>query len=320
MLSAPSEGPLRVRWVATPPPTEVPTPGRTAPPGPTPRYRTVPRWGLDDDGSAGHPLTRAEAVEPSALERAVGTAQVLQVLLATLVVIAAAGTVAEVVRYVVALRGRTELLSAGLVATSDAAVITTGLLAPLFALTAAVVAARWLVRARAVAARARGHRETRRAPLVVAGVLVPVVDLLLAPVWLTELEQWLDRDADLAERPQPSRLLRVWWASWVLSQLLVAVGVAVRVWGHTVQAQANSIVVAAWSDLVAAGCAALTLVLLRRMTAALGGTTHAHRRARRFIASVPSRLVADRDVPDRGNRPEDERTGDDGLAVVTSRG
>lgn len=323
-MSAPSDRPARVRWVASPPPTAAPAPPRATAAGPTPRYRVVPRWGLHDDGP-GHPLTRAEADGSTELERAVGTAQVLQVLLAALVLTGAAGAVAEVVRYVVALRGRTELLSAGLVSTSDAAVVTTGLLAPVFALAAAVVAARWLVRARRLAARARGLRDTRRAPAVVAGVLVPVVDLLLAPARLAELEQWLDRAADLGERPRPSRLLLGWWGSWVLSQVLVAVALAVRVWGDSVQAQADSIVVAAWSDLVAAVCAALTVLLLRRWTAALQGTVPGRRDPRRWVASVPTRPAP----PAPAGGPRDEAddagvepraAGDDGLAVLTPRG
>ncbi|WP_460865329.1 DUF4328 domain-containing protein [Rhodococcus aerolatus] len=306
--------------MASPPPTAAPARPRAVTPGPTPRYWVVPRWGLRDE-VPGHPLTRAEAEGPTDLERAVGTAQVLQVLLGTLVLTAAAGAVAEVVRYGVALRGRTELLPAGLVATSDAAVVTTGLLAPVFALAAAVVAARWLVRARRLAARARGRRDTRRGAAVVLAVLVPVVDLVLAPARLAELEQWLDRGADLDERPRPSRLLLGWWAAWVGSQVLVAVALAVRVWGDSVQAQADSIVVAAWSDAVAATCAALTLLLLRRWTAALQGTVPGRRDPRRWVASVPTRPApASGRAPDRPEHPADQPAGDDGLALVTARG
>ena len=290
VLSAPTDRAARVSWVAHPPPgarppRAVPRP----PPGPTPRYHDVPRWGLHDGWARRRDAAWAElddAQRPE--ERLAARGQVLQVLLVTVAVAAGAGVLAEGFRYALALRGRTQLLGATTVALSDAAVITTGLLAPIFAVAAAVLAARWLLAARAVAAARAGVRETRRGWVVVAGVLLPVVNLVAPAVWLAELEARLrTRPGSRPDpAPRPSRLLLAWWTSWAASQALVLVVVGIRVLGDSVQAQASSIVAAAWSDLAAVVCAVLAVVLLRRLGAELDDGPR--RTGRRWIASVPA--------------------------------
>lgn len=281
-LSAPvATAPWTTRWVAHVPPGAPAPPAPTAAPGPTPRYHATPRWGLASLPWV-HPLALAEAAVPTDDLRARALAASARPLLvgATVAFVVAAG--AEAWRYGLLLRGRTELLGARTVALSDSAVVAAGVLAPVLAVVSAVVVALWLVRARSAAAERTGRRDTRSTRGVLLGALLPVVNLGQAGVLLTELERTLGG-------PGPSRLVRRWWAAFVLSGLLTALAWGWRQLG-TAQAQADAVVLAGLSDLAAAVAAALTLLVVRRCTERLGGAVRRPRR--RWIASVPAEREA----------------------------
>jgi hypothetical protein len=278
-LSAPvATAPWTTRWVAHVPPGADATTGAPAPLGPTPRYHATPRWGLPSRPWV-HPLTQAEgAAVPSDTVRARALAASARPLLvgAAVAFVAAAG--AEAWRYGLLLRGRTELLGARTVALSDSLVVAAGVLAPVLAVVSALVVALWLVRARRAAAEQAGLRDSRSARAVLLGALLPVVNLGQAGVLVTELERSLGGAG-------PSRLVRRWWAVFVLSGLLAALTWGWRLLG-TAQAQADAVVLAGLSDLAAAVTAVLTLVVVLRCTERLGGA--ARPPGRRWVASVPA--------------------------------
>lgn len=277
-LSEPvATAPWTTRWVAHAPPGPPRPSVAPAPLGPTPRYHATPRWGLPARPWV-HPLTLAEAATPPAEVRARALAAGARPLLAGAAVAFGVAAGAEAWRYGLLLRGRTELLGASTVALSDSVVVAAGVFAPVLAVVAAVVVALWLVRARLAAAELAGRRDTRSPRAVLLGALVPVVNLGQAGVLVTELER-------IAGGRGPSRLVRWWWATFVLSGLLTALTWVWRALG-TAQAQADAVVLAGLSDLAAAATAVLTALVVRRCTQRLGGAARVPRR--RWVASVPA--------------------------------
>lgn len=280
VLSVPTtQRPVMLRWVAKPPPRAAPRVRVHQALGPTPRYLTTPGWGLPRI-----PWTRPSTPRPPSAAQRMGahesTVHPLLVGAATVLALAAVG---EVWRYLLLLRSRTELLPARTVAISDSVVVTAGLAAPVVVIVAMVTCTLWLIRAVQAAAAGIGLRPGRRTWTVVLAVGVPVWNLLMPGVLLTELE----RDIAGHGFTGPSRLLRAWWAGWVLSVVL-AVGVWLWRLRDSVQARADGVLLAGLSDLVAAATVVLTLLLVRRYTHALAGTRVSRgRHARRWVASVP---------------------------------
>ncbi len=280
VLSAPTtQRPVTLRWVAKPPPRESAPPLAKRELGPTPRYSSLPRWGLPRGPWA--PTT--VPTPPTAAERMKAHAHSARPLLLAATTVLGLAALAELWRYLVLLRSRTELLPARTVAISDSMVLAAGVLAPVVVVIAVIICTLWLIRARAAAATRLERRDPRSPRSVVVAVVVPVWNLVMPGVLLTELERAISATAS-----PPSRLLRAWWVSWVVSVLLAA-GVWLLRLRHTVQAQADGVLLAALSDLVAAGTVVLTYLLVLRCTEALsGGTARKRSRQRRWVASVPT--------------------------------
>lgn len=280
VLSAPTtQRPVTLRWVAKPPPRESAPPLAKRELGLTPRYSSLPRWGLPRGPWA--PTT--VPTPPTAAERMKAHAHSARPLLLAATTVLGLAALAELWRYLVLLRSRTELLPARTVAISDSMVLAAGVLAPVVVVIAVIICTLWLIRARAAAATRLERRDPRSPRSVVVAVVVPVWNLVMPGVLLTELERAISATAS-----PPSRLLRAWWVSWVVSVLLAA-GVWLLRLRHTVQAQADGVLLAALSDLVAAGTVVLTYLLVLRCTEALsGGTARKRSRQRRWVASVPT--------------------------------
>ena len=284
VLSEPTtQRPVTRRWVAKPPPRAASRSRGRRELGPTPRYFSTPRWGLPLV-----PWAPAMTLKPpTARERMVAHANTARPLLIGAAAILVLAALAELWRYALLLRSRTELLPARTVAISDSAVITAGVLAPLVVAVALVTCTLWLIRARQAAAERIGRREPRSTRSIALAVVVPVWNLVMPGVLLTELERDVSRDVHTEETNGPSRLLRTWWVSWVVSATLDA-GVWLWRLRGTVQAKADGVLLAALSDLVAAGTVVLTLVLVQRWTEAVAGVRMSRRsRRRRWVASVP---------------------------------
>ncbi|GAA5047012.1 DUF4328 domain-containing protein [Nocardia callitridis] len=247
-IDAPAER-RNYRWVARRPDQRV---RHAVPPAPqdkpaaTPRYHATPRWGLQDPPPQQQPAPRRP------LDRFVGWLGTLLVWTAAMFGVAA---VAELLRYGVLLRNRTRLIHPAVLFFSDALVFVAGVLALVLALLTAVAAVGWLIETRRVAYAHAGRLDPRRARWLIAGCVVPVVNLLLPGVFLTEL---------VADRPDPRalRAVRVWWAAWVFGGLLTVAALYWRT-ADSLQAKADGVMFTAFADLVAAGVTVLTLWVIR---------------------------------------------------------
>lgn len=242
-----------------------------------PAYREMPRWGLPrvvwrrTRQLQGTPPDHAERMRALA-----GSAVPLLWLVATLALLTAA---AEGWRYALLLASRTDAVPAGSLRISDALVVTGSAMSLLAGALAAFAVLAWLVRGYLAAAAAAAVQPARPRWQLIAGALVPGVNLLLPAAVLAELEH-AALGGDPARRPRPSLLVVAWTAVWVASLLLATVTVLWRL-RDTVQAQADGVLLTAATDVLAAAVAVLTAVVVRRLTALL-----APGRRRRYRRSV----------------------------------
>lgn len=253
---------LTLRWVAELPPSARPTPPapRRGPYFGPPRYTVPPRWGFPA-------LPWPTANEPRRTTPAVAVRTLGSVLIPTLWATAAVAVVAagaEGWRYTLLLASRTEALPAGVVAASDALVSSAGLIAPVLTVLAGLLVVAWTARAMQAAADGAGVRPARSTRAVVLGWLVPGLNLTVPGSVLAEIEHAaLGRPP--GTRPCPSRLLLTWWVLWVGGVLLATL---VALWSlrDGVQALADGVVLHALLDLLAATTAAVTAVVVARLT------------------------------------------------------
>ncbi|MFC4944840.1 DUF4328 domain-containing protein [Pseudonocardia sp. GCM10023141] len=277
MRAVPSGGPFcphcgrylaTLRWVAEPPPSAtppVPAPIRVPYTG-APRYRFIPRWGFTPGPWVADAEPEPAGRSPLQAARSL-LATVVPLLWATTAVTFIAGG-AEVWRYILLLLSRDGALSAGVVAASDALVSAAGTIAPVLGGLAGLLIVIWTVRASRAAAADAAVRPARRVRSIVLGWLVPGWNLVMAGSVLAEIEHTALRRAP-RQRPRPSRLLLAWWALWAVGGVLAAV---VVLWSLRtgVQARADGVVLHAVLDLVASATAAVTALLLVRLTNLLG--------------------------------------------------
>lgn len=236
------------RWVARPA-GGLPTTGQTSQPQPrpesgTPSYREMPRWGLLD------PLPADDHDEPGRADMAADLAPTL--LVGTAVVFGLAA-VAEAVRYGVLLFNRTRLVDPLVLAVSDAAVWATQVVGPVVALAAAVASGFRLIDLRRRVYAERGLADSRSPLSILAGLVVPGLNLAMPGVFLTEIA---DRD------PRLLRAIRTWWVLWVVDAVLV---VALLAWRQrdTLQARADGVLFTAVLAALGAVVALATLHVLR---------------------------------------------------------
>ncbi|MPZ66599.1 MAG: DUF4328 domain-containing protein [Pseudonocardiaceae bacterium] len=242
-----------------------------------PAYRDVPRWGLP---RVVWRRTRQLDTMPSdhawRMRALAGSAGPLLWLAATLALLAAA---AEVWRYTILLDSRNDAVPAGPLRVSDALVVTGGVMSLLAGALAAFAVLAWLIRGYAAAAESAGVAAARPRWQLVAGVLVPGVNLLLPAAVLAEMEH-AALGGDTARRPRPSRLIVAWWVVWAAGLLLATITMLWRL-RDTVQAQADGVLLTAATDVLAAAVAVLTAIVVRRLTALLAPGQR--RRSRRMV-------------------------------------
>jgi Domain of unknown function (DUF4328) len=261
-------------WVATPPGSPaLPQPSRPARYAGPPRYRFIPRWGFP--ALPWTPPGPTEAPPRDALTATRATLASLVPALWATATVAAVAAGAELWRYVLLLASRSDALPAGLVAASDALVTSAATVAPILTVLAGVLLVVWSVRASRAAGEFAGVVPARSTRAIVAGWLLPVVNLSVPGSVLAEIEHAaLARPA--GQRPQPSGQLRAWWVLWVAN---LAGVVVVALWSlrTSVQAQADGVVLHAVLDLLAAVTAAVTAVLVVRLTRLLTPSRGTHR-------------------------------------------
>lgn len=200
--------PAGFRWIAVRPGPPPPPRRPRRPLGPTPRYQTIPRWGLADRIGPLAPTTPDRAADRSASPHAVR----ITVLVAAAVFAVAA--LAHVVRYVLLLINRTTLLHPLVANASLLMGVMVSLAAVVAATAVAVAMTSWLIARRSEVFGRHGQPDPRPEWALWAGCLVPVVNLIWAPVFVLELAH--------AEHCYP-RLrgpVIVWWIGWIFSTLI----------------------------------------------------------------------------------------------------
>ena len=198
------------RWIAVRP-GPAPKPRRHQPPlGPTPHYDHIPRWGLTEEFAQ----DSGPAAEPEQTHRGPSTAVVQTVAAITMIALGAAALM-HVVRYVLLLINRTVLLNPWVALAGSWLGVAAGVVALFAVLATAIVFTNWLIARRAAAYHRAGTTEPRRRWVLWVGCLVPVVNMFLAPVFVTEMATVENRMSTL-RRP-----IGIWWAIWAVSGLVV---------------------------------------------------------------------------------------------------
>ncbi|MGU3437370.1 DUF4328 domain-containing protein [Actinomycetes bacterium M1A6_2h] len=184
---------------------------------------------------------------PTPLESMAGRAP--RFLVAAMVLLLAAA-LAEFFRFGVLLQNRTQLISPLELVVSDAAEICLSVASVIVGALAILACVCWLRVARRDMFADRGELDPRRWWVIVVGSLVPGPNLVMPGVFLTELTR--------------HPLVRWWWAAWVVNWFVV-VGVLLWRLRDGLQAQAYGVLFTGIADLIAAGMAALTLLVVRRV-------------------------------------------------------
>ncbi|MEV6068339.1 DUF4328 domain-containing protein [Nocardia sp. NPDC052001] len=295
------------RWVARPPgrKTQPAQPVRQPVAAQTPHYTQIPRWGLRDrvpEATTTTPVGRLEAL----------AARVPRLLLTTAVVFGLAA-LAELGRYGILLRNRTRLIPPWQLWVSDGAVTVSAIAAALVALLTAVALVGWLVQVRRTAYAGVRRTDPRHPAELFLGSLIPGVNLLWPGVFLTETV----RAGEL--EPRLLRVVRIWWAGWILNGVLV-VAVTLYRFAASLQVRADGVLVSMWADLVAAGVAVLTLWLVRAFAGLdLRGNPHT---VKRWLPATtpavpviaPVRPAAERASGSAGRAPLDAVGNDEATA------
>lgn len=195
------------RWIAVRPGAAPPQRRGRRLLGPTPRYAVIPRWGLADRVDQA-PIV---AEKPS---RTGPSAPLVRTTLFLSVLILGAAALVYAARYALLVYNRNTLLNSVVAAVAD----WLGVLASVGA-TAAVIASgvtliRWLIARRAAAFAHHGLPEPRSVRALWAGCVVPLANLLWAPVYVIELAT-LEEHYARVRRP-----IVEWWIAWVLSYLV----------------------------------------------------------------------------------------------------
>jgi Domain of unknown function (DUF4328) len=215
-LLAPAAGQTSVtrgyRWIAVRP-GPAPKPRRHQPPlGPTPHYDHIPRWGLTEEFAEPAP---GETAGREQVHRGPSTGAVQAVAAITMIALGAAALM-YVVRYVLLLVNRTVLLNPWIAIAGSWLGVAASVVALFAVLATAIVLTNWLIARRAAAYQRAGTTEPRRRWVLWVGCLVPVFNMFLAPVFVTEMATAENRLKTL-RRP-----IGIWWSIWAVSGLVVA--------------------------------------------------------------------------------------------------
>jgi hypothetical protein len=226
------------RWIAV-------RPGAAPPPrhprrslGPTPRYAVIPRWGLGDRVEyAPAPTETATRTGPSA-------AAVRLTLFLSLLVLCLA-TLMYAVRYVLLVINRDTLLNSVVAFAANwlGVLVSVGAVVALGA--SGVMLTRWLIGRRARAFAYYGLPDQRSDRALWAGCLVPLANLLWAPVYVTELATIEEHHGRL-QRP-----IVQWWIAWLVSYAVSIFAIATS-WAKDAQGIANNTVLMVLAYLIAA--------------------------------------------------------------------
>ena len=189
-----------------PPP---PPRSRRRPLGPTPRYLAIPRWGLVDRIAAPE--------EPGAgSERKGASPNVVRATLLAAAAVFALAAAAHTLRYLLLLINRTVLLPPFVAVVVLLMGILISLAAIAVVIATAAVATSWLIARRAAAFGHHGEGDPRPEWALWAGCMIPIVNLVWAPVFVIELAH-AERVAARQRGP-----ITMWWIAWIFSTAISA--------------------------------------------------------------------------------------------------
>ncbi|MGV0849372.1 DUF4328 domain-containing protein [Mycolicibacterium phlei] len=285
---APPRLPPGYRWIAVRPGTPPPRRRVRRDLGPTPRYTTIPRWGLVENFEHVEQEQPAAQTGPSPmLLRGVATL--------TMAVLGAAALI-HLVRYVLLIINRTVLLHPWIAGGATWFGVALSVVAAFMLLASVIVLTNWLIARRAAAYAHRGATDPRPAWLLRLCCLAPFVNLLWAPVFVLEL-------AGLEERlTWLRRPIVVWWLAWVVSYVLSIWSIATS---FTTDAQgiADNTV----TTMVAYLMALATLLLATKVVFGFERQP-VERPSRRWVLVPDDRPAAEHRPPDRPDDPDDSDT------------
>jgi hypothetical protein len=198
----------------------------------------MPRWGLYDHveqapAEAGKP---AHTAPPTATIRATLFLSVLVLCMSALV---------YVVRYVLLVINRNSLLNSLVAVAADWLGMLASVVAIAAVITSGVMLIRWLIARRAAVFSHHGLREPRSVRALWAGCVVPLANLLWAPVYVIELAT-LEHHYAQIRRP-----LVEWWIAWVFSYLVSTFAI-ITSFAQDPQGIANNTVMMVFAYLLAA--------------------------------------------------------------------
>ncbi|KAA0109370.1 DUF4328 domain-containing protein [Mycolicibacterium sp. P9-22] len=210
----PGRAPAGYRWIAVRPGAPPAPRRKRVPLGPTPRYSYIPRWGLydrfDDDGAAGQAAAERSAPSPASVRRTI---------VITMALLGAAALL-HVIRYALLLINRTVLLDPIVAALATWLPVAASVAAFFAVVATALVLTNWLIARRAAAYAHLGSPDPRSSRELWTGCLVPLVNLVLAPVFVIELAR--------AEQRTGLRIVS-WWIAWFFSYALSTASIVTTV-------------------------------------------------------------------------------------------
>jgi hypothetical protein len=206
--------------------------------GPTPRYAVIPRWGLADR------VDQVPAAAETPTQTGPSAAAVRTSIFVSVLVLCVVALV-YVVRYVLLVINRNTLLNSVVAIAADWLGILASVAALAAAITAGVMLIRWLIARRAAVFSHHGMPEPRSVRALWAGCVVPLANLLWAPVYVIELAVMEEHYARL-RRP-----IVQWWIAWVFSYT-VSIFAIISSFATDAQGIANNTVLMVFAYLLAA--------------------------------------------------------------------
>src|SRR5690242_4188869 len=230
------------RWIAVRPGAAPPTRRGRRPLGPTPRYAVIPRWGLADrvDQTPAAATAPAQAGPPAQVVRTTSFVSVLVLSIAALV---------YVVRYVLLVINRNTLLNSWVAIGADWLGVLASVGAGAAVIASGVQLIRWMIARRAAVLAHHGLPEQRSPRALWAGCVVPLANLLWAPVYVIELATMEEHYARL-KRP-----VLQWWLAWIFSYA-ISIFAIFSSFATDAQGIANNTVLMVFAYLVAAATVA----------------------------------------------------------------
>lgn len=236
-----------LRWVAARPPEARPGPrpnARRVGPGrsPIPAYPYVPRWGL------GNLPVGWNSAAPLSADAAALVASVFR----SVALVFTISAVVHLARYLLLVVNRTRVVPSWADLLTTWLVYFVGVVSIMAVAVAAVAVARWLIAVREERYRSARWLDPRPRWQLWAAVVLPVVNLI-GPAWL--LHEVVALGASGAGLDVRRRRLRKMAVAWLIVNAVALLAICYRVWGDSIQAQADGLALVVLSSIVSAGFA-----------------------------------------------------------------